>query len=86
MIKYGISNASINDNYYQNLLFNSSDLMSQIFQYLEWGMGFDKDLYSCSLVSSHWLYHSWNVNSAYYVNFYTFTTENGDEYGSDYTM
>ena len=67
--KYGINNEEKNDNYYQNLLFNLSDLMNQIFQYLEWGKGFDGDLYECSLVSSHWLYHVWNVNSVYYINF-----------------
>ena len=66
MIKYGRNN----DNYCQNLLFSSSDLMSEIFQYLEWGSKFDEDLYSCSLVSSHWLYHVWNVNSVYYINLY----------------
>ena len=70
MIKYGINNQLINDNYYQNLLFNSSDLMTHIFQYLEWGWQFNRDLYSCSLVSSHWLYHVLNVNSVYHVAFY----------------
>ena len=74
--KYGLSNINArndkkNDNYYnyyQNLLFNSRDLMNQIFQYLEWGYEFDKDLYSCSLVNSHWLYHVWNVNSVYFAD------------------
>ena len=56
-------------NYYQNLVFNSSDLMNQIFQYLKWGHNFDDDLYSCSLVSGHWLYHVWNPNSVYHVDF-----------------
>ena len=69
MIKCGINNDKTNNNCYQNLLFNSSDLMNQIFQYLEWGEEFDEDLYSCSLVSSHWLYHVWNPNSVYFVKF-----------------
>ena len=67
MIKYGINN--YNDNYYEKFLFNSSDLMSEIFQYLEWGMYFSGDLFSCNLVCSHWLYHVWNPNSVYYFNF-----------------
>ena len=70
IIKYGINNNKSNDNYYQNLLFNSSDLINQIFQYLEWGYNFDDDLYSCSLVSSHWLYHVWNPNSVYHADLY----------------
>ena len=57
-----------NDNHYQQLLFNSNDLMSHIFQYLIWGIKFNKDLFQCSLVNSHWLYHSWNINSVYYAN------------------
>ena len=71
MIKYGTNklNNKTNDNYFENLLFNSSDLMNQIFQYLGWGKNFDGDLFKCSLVSSHWLYLVWNVNSVYYFNF-----------------
>ena len=68
MIEYKTNSAKTDDNYYQNLLFNSSDLMSQIFQYLEWGQWFCQDLYSCSLVSSYWLYHVWNPSSVYYID------------------
>ena len=53
---------------YQNKVFNSSDLMCLIFQYLEYGDYFDGDLFSCSLVHSCWLYHSWNVNALYSVH------------------
>ena len=54
---------------YQILLFNSNDLMSYIFQYLELYHGtVNDDLYCCSLVDSHWLYHVWNVNSVYFVD------------------
>ena len=60
-----------NDRYYHNLVFNSSDLMTSIFEYLEWGRNFDDDLFCCSLVNSGWLYHSWNVNSVYYVDLTT---------------
>lgn len=56
-----------NHNYYQNCVFNLSDLVCSIFQYLEWGHKFDKDLFSCSLVNSSWLYYSWNVNSVYHM-------------------
>ena len=76
--KYGINNDKTNDNYFESLLFNSSDLMNQIFQYLVWGDGFDEDLYSCSLVSSHWLYHVWNVNSVYHINFNKLVKYNSD--------
>ena len=62
------SNSNINS-YYQNLMFNANDLMSNMFQYLDYGDFFDGDLFNCSLVSSHWLYHVWNINSIYYVNF-----------------
>ena len=54
--------------YYQNLVFNSSDLICSIFQYLEYGYKFDGDLVSCSLVNSCWLYHSWNINAVYHVD------------------
>ena len=54
--------------YYQNLVFNSNDMMSTIFEYLDYGDQFDGDLFCCSLVNSYWLYHSWNVNSVYHVN------------------
>ena len=50
------------------LLFNSRDLMSNIFQYLEYGSEFDGDMVSCSLVNSQWLYHVWNLNSIYFVD------------------
>ena len=59
------------DSKYQNKLFNSNDLMSSILEYLEYGSHFDGDLVSCSLVSSHWLYHAWNVNSVYYVELHS---------------
>ena len=51
-----------------SLIFNSSDLMCNIFHYLTYGNRFNGDLLSCSLVSSHWLYHVWNINSVYFVN------------------
>ena len=72
LIKFGdeynrlISFVSNND--YKNQLFNSSDLMCKIFQYLQYGYSFDGDLFNCSLVNSYWLYHVWNVNSVFDVN------------------
>ena len=50
------------------MVFNSSDLMSKIFEYLEWGKQFNEDLLSCSVVNSHWFYHVWNVNSVYRID------------------
>ena len=50
----------------QQLLFNSSDLMCDIFQYLLYGCYGDAS--DCCLVSSHWLYHIFNLNSVYTVS------------------
>ena len=66
LITYISNNQS--DHKYQTALFNSQDLMSNIFQFLEYGKKFDGDLVSCSLVNSHWLYHVLNINSVYYVD------------------
>ena len=57
-----------NDSFYQSMVFNSSDLMCEIFQYLEYGAKFDQDLFQCSLVNSYWLYHAWNINAVYHVD------------------
>ena len=63
-----------NDYYYQSLVFNSNDLMTKIFQYFSnKRFGFvvekaDDDLNNCSLVNTHWLYHSWNINSIYHFD------------------
>ena len=59
------NNNNINNrkNIYQNWVFHSSDLMTEIFQYLEWGKNFHIDL-----VNSTWFYHAWNVNSVYKVD------------------
>ena len=64
VMKYNNPNAKFE---YQNVIFNSNDLMCLIFEYLENGRYFKHDLFHCSLVNSHWLYHVWNVNSVYYV-------------------
>ena len=62
LMKYsgnGYRNYNCNDiDYFQNVVFNSEDLMSQIFQYLHYGYSFDWELIRCGLVNSHWLYHS----------------------------
>ena len=66
--KANIINNEMNDTFCQTLVFNSSDLMCKIFHYLEYGEEFDQDLFACSLVNSHWLYNSWNVNCVYHVD------------------
>ena len=53
--------------YYQSLVFNSTDVMSSIFQYLQYGSRIN-GLVSCDLVNTCWLHHAYNVNSIYYVN------------------
>ena len=49
--------------YYENKLFNQSDLAPQIFQYLLWN-----ELNNCCLVNSVWLYHGYDVNSLCYLD------------------
>ena len=49
--------------YYQTLVFNSNDLMSNIFQYIQF-----RHMTHCCVVCSHWFYHSWNKNSIYKVD------------------
>ena len=48
---------------YQKMVFNTNDIMNKIFQYLEF-----YHLENCSLVCTHWLYHSWNINSVYHID------------------
>ena len=48
---------------YQLLLWNASDIVPSILQYLH-----IYDLCQCSLVSSHWLYHAFDSNSLYSFN------------------
>ena len=58
-------NDSKRSEYYQTLVFNTDDLISLIFQFIELNETFTGDLINCSLVNSHWLYQSWNPNSIY---------------------
>ena len=67
LIRY-ISDDKDYHNYYQNLVFNSTDMMCCIFQYLTYGLQFDGDLVSCGLVNTIWLYHVWNIHSIYFVD------------------
>ena len=67
LMKYKTKNVN-KVTYYQDLVFNINNLMPHIFQYLQWGRRFNKDLSSFSLVNSCWLYHSWNIHSVYYVD------------------
>ena len=55
---------------YQEIVFNTSDLMCNIFQHFAHVTRMRQTWINCSLVSSHWLYHAWNVNSVHYVYFY----------------
>ena len=70
IITYVSKNGDDNDinDHYQSVVFNMNDLMCLIFQFLQYESTFKGDLYSCSLVNSHWLYHCWNPNSVYFVN------------------
>ena len=71
---------SSNNNYNcKELLFNTDDLMCKIFQYLRF-----KNLIKCDFVCSHWLYHTWNLNSVYYINLSTLieNSSNPDDHES----
>ena len=59
---------SVTYNGKHSLVFNSSDLMCYIFQYLTYSTRWHGDLFWCSLICTHWLYHIWNINSVYFVN------------------
>ena len=48
--------------YYESKLFDQSDLVPQIFQYL-----LLNDINNCCLVNSIWLYHGYNVNCVWYL-------------------
>ena len=61
------------NNKYQQLVFNTKDLMCSIFEYFDWNFNFDfnmneNEIESFSLVCSHWLYHTWNPNSMYHCD------------------
>ena len=63
------SNINFKDN-----VFNTSDIMCKIFQYLQYFFFCRRlkgDLFSCSLVSTHFLYHVWNINSIYHVDLFS---------------
>ena len=60
-------NSTCNDDHFQSLVFNMNDLMCLIFQFLKFDKELNGDLNNCSLVNSHWLYHSWNPNSVYHI-------------------
>lgn len=52
--------------YYKRLVLNTNDVMSMIFQHFEF-----QELATFSLVSSHWLYHTSNINSIYQIDLTT---------------
>ena len=53
---------------YESMVFNTKDLMCLIFQFVQSHIDTClSDFYNCSLVCSHWLYHSFNPNSFYHI-------------------
>lgn len=66
--KYSTIIKYTSDDKYKNLAFNSSDIMTNIFQFLQYDKEFEGDLFECSLVNSYWLYHVLNTNSIYHIN------------------
>lgn len=80
-ISYDFNNNS-KSKFYQRLVFNTKDLMCTIFKYVDCGnkliyhRGTLKgDLFKCSLVCSHWLYHTWNPNVVHYFVMNDIATE-----------
>ena len=82
---------SSNINYYQNLVFNMKDLMCTIFEFFNYVKNWQGDLFNCSLVCSHWLYHVYNTSLFDIVGFgkliqntvYYNYKNNGDVDGDD---
>ena len=54
-----------NNNKFECMVFNQRDLVPRIFQYLN-----VQSLNNCSCVNFIWLYHAFNINSLYYLEFY----------------
>ena len=48
---------------YQSKVFNMNDIMCLIFQFIYVDDNLKGDLFNCSLVNSHWLYHVYNPSS-----------------------
>ena len=68
-----INNNNNSNNKYQQLVFNTNDLMCLIFGHFNCNFNFnfnmnENEIVSFSLVCSHWLYHTWNPNSMYHCN------------------
>ena len=66
------TNDGDNDTSCQSLVFNANDLMCCVLQFLSYKVKLadkDNDLLHCSLVNSHWLYHVFNPNSCYQIDF-----------------
>ena len=61
----GTRNSDEKNDYFKISLFNMNDLMCVIFQFLNYD---DGELFNCSLVNSHWLYHSYNPNCVFCVD------------------
>ena len=55
-----------NSRYYERKIFDQTDLIPKTFQFLQL-----IDINQCCLVNSSWLYHGYNINSIYYINFAT---------------
>ena len=67
-ITYGIDDKDNEHEFYQRIVFNTTDLMCSIFQYIPCSGDMKRGLLNCSLVNSHWLYHVWNPNSIYHLS------------------
>ena len=62
IITYNSKNMENNNRlyYYQDLIFNTKDLMCSIFEFVDYM--YDKDLVNCSLVCSNWLYYVYETS------------------------
>ena len=72
--------------HYQTLLFNTTDVMCLMFQFLvdfDEGGQYIGEISNCSVVCSHWLYHTFNPKSAYYLRLSTIASATAN---SDYNI
>ena len=85
IVKYKRDNEDDCADEYQNLLFNTSDIMCLIFQHL-FEAKYRNELANCSLVCSQWLYHVFNPNSIHTFLLYSLVEETSKQGKSEVTL
>ena len=70
-VKYKSGTIDEKNNDYHPKVFNTSDLMHLIFQFVG-------SIFNCDLICSYWLCHSYNANSIYHINLSLVFNNGGD--------